>query len=191
MLVERLEDAEGMVRDSARNTVIDLVRYGAIHPVPPSFLPFFLRKLTSARNSTNAAKSDLKKQLTIQNVRQTIATAIISHLGPVGPIAIDSAPTNSDVLSRPQLSNSVSSISPARPPTPVAEAKLENIDPSYVNTHRELEEIFKEMPQHFEGKESEANWLKREQSCTKLRRLNAGNAPSDFLHAFLVGIKGL
>lgn len=78
-----------------------------------------------------------------------------------------------------------------RPSTPVTEAKVEHVDPSYVNTHRELEETFKEMHLYFEGKESEANWLKREESCTKLRRLNAGNAPSDFHDAFLAGIKSL
>ena len=65
------------------------------------------------------------------------------------------------------------------------------MEPSYVNTQRELDEVFKEMHQFFEGKESEQNWLKREQSCTKIRRLNAGNASSDFRDAFLAGIRGL
>jgi CLIP-associating protein 1/2 len=44
---------------------------------------------------------------------------------------------------------------------------------------------------HFEGKESEANWFKREQSCTKLRKLVAGNALSDFHDPFLAGVKAL
>ena len=93
--------------------------------------------------------------------------------------------------SRPILSTSVSSISSARPTTPSVEPKIEHVEPSYVNTRAELEDIFKDMHQHFEGKESEANWYKREQSCTKLRRLNAGNAPGDYLDTFLAGIKGL
>lgn len=93
--------------------------------------------------------------------------------------------------SRPHLANSISSMSSARPATPVIEAKIEQVEPSYVNTQRELDETFRDMHIFFEGKESEANWLKREQSCTKLRRLNAGNAPSDFHDAFLLGIKSL
>jgi CLIP-associating protein 1/2 len=82
-------------------------------------------------------------------------------------------------------------MSSVRPSTPVIEAKIEQVEPSYVNTQRELDDTFRDMHPFFEGKESEANWLKREQSCTKLRRLNAGNAPSDFHDAFLIGIKGL
>ena len=47
------------------------------------------------------------------------------------------------------------------------------------------------MHQFFEGKESEQNWLKREQSCTRLRKLNVGNAPTEFHDTWLAGIKGL
>lgn len=51
--------------------------------------------------------------------------------------------------------------------------------------------MFKEMHQHFEGKETEQNWMFRDKSVLKLRRLLKGNAPSDFHSAFLIGIKGL
>ncbi|KAH9222125.1 protein-like protein STU1 [Leptodontidium sp. 2 PMI_412] len=166
-LMELLEDADGMVRDTARTSVIALFQ-----------------------NAPNAAKSDLKKQLKNFNVRPAIVAAIIPHLGPGGP----PEPTESevaDIPTRPIFSNSVSSMSSVRPSTPVPEAKVEHVEPSYVNTNRELEDTFRDMHPHFEGKESEANWLKREQSCTKLRRLNAGNAPSDFHDTFLAGIKGL
>ncbi|KAH7383691.1 protein-like protein STU1 [Cadophora sp. MPI-SDFR-AT-0126] len=166
-LMELLEDADGMVRDTARNSVISLFQ-----------------------NAPNTAKSDLKKQLKNFNVRPAIVAAIVPHLGPGGP----PEPVESefaDIPTRPTLSNSVSSMSGIRPSTPVPEAKIEHVEPSYVNTNRELEDTFRDMHPHFEGKESEANWLKREQSCTKLRRLNAGNAPSDFHDTFLAGIKGL
>ncbi|KAG9230796.1 hypothetical protein BJ875DRAFT_487625 [Amylocarpus encephaloides] len=164
-LMDLLEDADGMVRDTARNSVITLFQ-----------------------NAPNAAKSDLKRQLKNFNVRPAIVSAITSHLGPAGP----PEPTESEpaeVLVRSQFASSVSSN--VRPSTPVIEAKVEHVEPSYVNTQRELDDIFKEMHPHFESKESEANWLKREQSCTKLRRLNAGNALSDFHDAFLAGIKSL
>jgi CLIP-associating protein 1/2 len=116
-------------------------------------------------------------------------SAITSHLGPVGPL--EREPEVVEVPARSHLRSSVSSASSVRPSTPVIEVKVEHVEPSYVNTLRELDDTFKEMHQYFEGKESEQNWLKREQSCTKLRRLNAGNASSDFHDAFLAGIKSL
>ena len=145
-------------------------------------------KLIMFRNAPNGAKSDLKRQMKNFNVRQTIVTAITSHLGPGGP-----AEPEQEVAEAPSRPNPATSISnsSARPATPLLEAKVEHVEPSYVNTQRELDEIFKDMHQFFEGKESEQNWLKREQSCTKIRRLNAGNAPSDFREGFIAGIKSL
>lgn len=72
-------------------------------------------------------------------------------------------------------------------PDPQAEA----IEPAYVNTNRELDDIFKDMAWHFEGKEDEQNWLKREQSMVKLRKLNAGNAPTEFLDTFVAGLRSM
>jgi CLIP-associating protein 1/2 len=131
----------------------------------------------------------LKRQLKNFNVRPAIVSAIAAHLGPNGPA--EPAELEQELPARPQFANSVSSMPSLRPSTPVIEAKVESVDPAYVNTQRELDETLKEMHPFFEGKESEANWLKREQSCTKLRRLNAGNAPTDYHDAFLVGIKSL
>jgi CLIP-associating protein 1/2 len=70
------------------------------------------------------------------------------------------------------------------------ETKAESVEPSYVNTQRELDDIFKAMHQWFEGKESEQNWMKREESITKLRQLIAGNA-TDFAEAFVAGCRAL
>ncbi|KAB8303449.1 hypothetical protein EYC80_004872 [Monilinia laxa] len=164
-LMDLLEDADGMVRDTARNTVITLFQ-----------------------NAPNGAKSDLKKQLKNFNVRPAIVQAITSQLIPGGPpAAVESERAEASV--RNPLASSVSVIGVSRPATP--EVRIEQVDPAYVNTQRELEDTFQEMHQWFQDKESEANWFKREQSCTKLRRLNAGNAPSDYHDAFLAGIKSL
>lgn len=78
-----------------------------------------------------------------------------------------------------------------RPNTPLPEPTAEPVEPSYVNTMRELDDIFKDMHQWFEGRETEQNWLKREESMTKLRRLNAGNASSDLPDAFVAGCRSL
>jgi CLIP-associating protein 1/2 len=151
--------------------------------------PHSEKKLIMPRNAPNAAKSDLKRQMKNFNVRQTIVTAITSHLGPNGPTEAEAEVA--EAPSRQNLAASVVSNSSTRPTTPGLEAKLDHVEPSYVNTQRELDEIFKEMHQFFEGKESEQNWLKREQSCTKIRRLNAGNSPSDYREAFIAGIRSL
>ncbi|TGO15687.1 hypothetical protein BTUL_0037g00390 [Botrytis tulipae] len=164
-LMELLEDADGMVRDTARNTVITLFQ-----------------------NAPNGAKSDLKKQLKNFNVRPAIVSAITSQLIQGGaPVVVE--PERTEVPMRNPLASSASAMNVSRPATP--EVRIEQVDPAYVNTQRELEETFQEMHQWFQDKESEANWFKREQSCTKLRRLNAGNAPSDYHDAFLAGIKSL
>jgi CLIP-associating protein 1/2 len=146
--------------------------------------------LTSFRNAPNAAKSDLKKQLKTFNVRPTIVAAITAQLGPGGPVEA-TALSPETVATQAPRGTFADSISSQMSVTPVLEQKIEQIEPAYVNTHRELEDVFRDMHPFFEGKESEQNWLKREQSCTKLRKLNAGNAPADFHDAWLAGIKGL
>ena len=73
----------------------------------------------------------------------------------------------------------------------VAEREAEKLEPIYVDTARDLEDIFRDMQPHFEGKESEKNWSSREKSVIKLRKITKGNAPTDFITAYLVGIKGL
>ncbi|KAI1214115.1 ARM repeat-containing protein [Annulohypoxylon truncatum] len=166
-LMELLEDADGMVRDAAKSTVIELFK-----------------------DAPNGAKSDLKKQLKNFKVRPAIEQAIVKALAPTKADP-ESRPGSSMMQGRPNLAASVSSLASERPITPMPEAKVESVEPSYVNTQRELDEIIKEMHQWFEGRETEQNWLKREESITKLRRLLAGNAPSDFPDAFVNGCRGL
>jgi CLIP-associating protein 1/2 len=71
------------------------------------------------------------------------------------------------------------------------ESKTESLEPLYVNTHRELEDMFKEMHMYFDGRETEQNWLKREESIGKLRRLMVGNAASDFHDDYINGARAL
>ncbi|KAK0627262.1 clasp N terminal-domain-containing protein [Immersiella caudata] len=169
-LMELLEDADGMVRDAAKSTVIELFR-----------------------NAPNAAKSDLKRQLKNFKVRSAIEQAIVKELIPT---SVSSSAATSQVPDEPtpptrSLAASVTSQSSERPITPMPETRPEQVDPMYVNTQRELDEIFREMHFHFEGRETEQNWLKREESIIKLRKLMAGNAASDFHESFLSGLRAL
>ncbi|KAK4146742.1 clasp N terminal-domain-containing protein [Dichotomopilus funicola] len=134
-LMELLEDADGMVRDVAKTTVIELFK-----------------------NAPGPAKSDLKKQLKNFKIRPAIEQAIVKELNP---------------------------------PSSAPNAAPETVEPSYVNTSRELEEIFREMHGYFDGKETEHNWMRREESMTRLRRLMAGNAATDFHDPFLAGLRAL
>ncbi|CAI4216898.1 unnamed protein product [Parascedosporium putredinis] len=141
LLMDLLEDADGMVRDVAKTTVIDLFK-----SEPPSSRP-------SSKLSPAGARLE---------------------------------------VTTPALTTSVSAFAGAdRPITPMFEGKAEPVEPSYVNTQRELEDIFREMGFHFEGRETEQNWLKREEGVGMLRRLIAGNAPSDFPDAFITGARAL
>ncbi|KAI1482422.1 ARM repeat-containing protein [Daldinia eschscholtzii] len=168
-LMELLEDADGMIRDAAKTTVIELFR-----------------------DAPNGAKSDLKKQLKNFKVRPAIEQAIVKELAPTSTRADPESRPASAMQVRQNLAASVSSLGSERPVTPMMpEAKAESVEPSYVNTQRELDDLFRDMHPWFEGKETEQNWLKREESITKLRRLIAGNVPSDFPDAFIAGCRAL
>lgn len=65
------------------------------------------------------------------------------------------------------------------------------IDPIYVNSSKEFDEIIRDMLPPFEGRESEGNWSAREKNVLKLRKLTRGNAPQDYSNNYVAGIKTL
>jgi CLIP-associating protein 1/2 len=87
------------------------------------------------------------------------------------------------------LSGSVLDDSMPQSHTPQFEDNGEKIDPLYVNTAKEIDEMIRDMQPHFEGKETEQNWIAREKSVVKLRKLTRGNAPQDFTNNYIAGIK--
>ncbi|OAX81560.1 hypothetical protein ACJ72_04094 [Emergomyces africanus] len=102
------------------------------------------------------------------------------------PPRVDPPPRRDAVLSH---SGSIESFPAVAGNPEIVEA--ETIDPLYLNSYRDLDEIFREMLPHFEGRESEQNWSLREKSVLKLRRITKGNAPTDFQQNYLAGIKSL
>ncbi|KAF1942252.1 hypothetical protein EJ02DRAFT_422333 [Clathrospora elynae] len=175
-LVANLEDADAGVRDAAKKAVVDL--FG---PAPEH------------------AKANLKKQLVSLNVRKAIATYITAHL--------DDAATSKDAdmapppplapVARPIPSKRAETLQPehgiadsfASEQAPATETVV--MDPIHIYTQRELEDVFRDMAPHYEGRENEQNWLARDKNCTKLRRILKGNAPHEFHGAFIAGIKSL
>jgi CLIP-associating protein 1/2 len=126
------------------------------------------------------------------NVRKTIATYINSHLDAMASEA-DMAPPPA----RPVPVGRAESLQPdtgfadslvIEAPPPVEAVPM---DPIHIYTQREMEDMFRDMAPPFEGRESEQNWLARDKNTMKLRRINKGNAPSDFRAAFVAGIKSL
>lgn len=78
---------------------------------------------------------------------------------------------------------------PPKPAPSASELEAEQLQAIHVHSHRELEEIFREMHPLFEGKESEQNWSPREKSIIKLRRIAKGNTPHDLAPTFLAAVK--
>ncbi|PVH99714.1 HEAT repeat-containing protein [Periconia macrospinosa] len=173
-LVANLEDADAGVRETAKTAVVELFR-----------------------NAPEVAKVNLRKQLVALNVRKTIANYITSHLDDAAP------PAEPEMLPPPQppvRPISVGRAATLQPDTGFADslnvevpppAEPVSMDALQIYTQRELDEIFRDMAPHFEGRESEQNWLHRDKSVTKLRRITKGNAPTDFHAAFVAGIKSL
>ena len=119
-----------------------------------------------------------------------IGTRVISNISPfiIADHTADPPPQESVTIH----SSGSTNIEPA----PVTASTLESpdgekIDPRYVNSRGELDEIIREMVPHFEGKECEGNWGAREKSVLTLRRLTRGNAPLDYSNTYVGGIKTL
>ncbi|KAK6828092.1 hypothetical protein PG987_011433 [Apiospora arundinis] len=152
-LMELLEDADGMVRDTAKMTVIELFR-----------------------DAPGAAKSDLKKQLKNFKVRPAIESAIVKELAP-GPATAKRAMPEER---------------PDSAPSRQAERQLGR--QCVLDVQRKTyNALARDAPRtsRARGKETEQNWLKREESMTKLRKLIAGNVPQNFPDQFLASCRSM
>ncbi|CAO2653706.1 Nn.00g031170.m01.CDS01 [Neocucurbitaria sp. VM-36] len=178
-LVANLEDADPGVRDTAKRAVVELFGHAPEH-----------------------AKVNLKKQLTNLNVRKATVTYITSHLDDAA-ISKDAEmpppqlPQSQPRAERPLPARRAETLQPdigfadslaAELPPPTETVVM---DPIHIYTQRELDDVFRDMAPHFEGKETEQNWLARDKNCTKIRRILKGNAPTEFHAAFITGIKSL
>ncbi|EFR01378.1 hypothetical protein MGYG_04385 [Nannizzia gypsea CBS 118893] len=105
-----------------------------------------------------------------------------SHYAPSRPPRGD--PPRKDALSHAASIESLSTVS-VEHEVPVS------LDPITIYSNREIDDMFRDMVPHFEGKETEHNWLHREKSVHTLRRLTKGNAPHEYQAHYLAGIKQL
>lgn len=153
-----------------------------------------------SRNAPDHAKADLKKELVRHQVRKATATYIITHLGiPGGGTELEAGTIagpgeeegSSGNVGLGKAKSAAGGTTASRFVDAIPGSELEVLDPDYVNTNRELEEIFTDMIKPFDGRESEQNWLAREKNCAKIRRLLRGNAYKDYQQTFLIGVKSL
>ncbi|KAI9788042.1 MAG: suppressor of tub2 mutation [Peltula sp. TS41687] len=128
----------------------------------------------AASNSTAAARA----RATTARPAKTVTPELLTN--PPLP------PPQPSVLLPPQTSIPLPS-----PETAPAYEMDSSIEPLYADGQRQLERMFQEMHPYFDDRESEQNWIHREKSILKLRRLTRGNSLTDFRTSFLAGIKGL
>lgn len=171
-LVAGLEDADGVVRETAKAAVVELFK-----------------------NAPERARSDLKKQMAANNVRKATVQYIEAELGGRGaptPAPDLKASTMSLPAFRAEsstLNDSTFGESVVDEQPPPAEPKI--MDPLYFHSEREMNDAFRDMLGFFEGRESEHNWIPRDKSVTKIRRMAQGNGPTDYHVAFLMGVKSM
>ncbi|KAF9485369.1 hypothetical protein BDN70DRAFT_871407 [Pholiota conissans] len=205
LLVDCLEDTDPHVRDCARTSVVELFTGPGV---------------------TDAARADLKKEMTKKNVRKTIVDVVLAKL--LGA-SVGSAPQSQDgsengdtpagkkeyippslallgkrsrvasqntgastrtvsqssSLSRP--ASRAAMTSPPPPTTPTSENA--EVRPVYIASSKDLENEFAVMVKPFEGKETEHNWLSREQSIQRVRGMLKGEVHIRYPEPFFLALK--
>jgi CLIP-associating protein 1/2 len=172
-IVACLENADEHVRDAAKHALVELFS-----------------------SASERAKADLKKQLKAYAVRHGIEQFILAQIGVNSRPAPPPQEPDTDMLastrSLPALDHVAAFAetlnSEAAKPPPV---EVIPMDPIYMLSERELSDTMRDMLPHFEGKETEHNWMPRDKAVLKIRRLLMGNSPTEYHQAFMAGIKSL
>ncbi|KDQ10011.1 hypothetical protein BOTBODRAFT_36634 [Botryobasidium botryosum FD-172 SS1] len=181
LLVDALEDSDGIVRDCARSSVVILF---------------------SGPNITDAARHDLKNELTKKNVRKAIADGVLSKILGGGDEESNSGRASLEVPGAGTArgfarSVSAPNIAPVESETgaqngeaqAVAAGPVTEAPPVYIASARDLENEFARMVPPFEGKETEHNWIPRDQAVLKIRGMIKGDAHIKYQDTFLAGLR--
>ncbi|KII95772.1 hypothetical protein PLICRDRAFT_48721 [Plicaturopsis crispa FD-325 SS-3] len=200
-LVDALEDTDAHVRECARQSVVELFTGPGV---------------------SDAARADLKKEMTKKGVRKTIVDGVLSKVlagasypqsegsengDAAGPKAYvppslalqgrrPTGGTNAGGIARTVSHGSVRDLSrpasraagsPPMPPPP--ETSGPDVRPVYIASTRDLEHEFEGMIKAFEGKETEHNWLAREQSIQRVRGMLKGDVHVRYTDVLLACLK--
>nr|XP_018264986.1 uncharacterized protein I303_03168 [Kwoniella dejecticola CBS 10117]OBR87144.1 hypothetical protein I303_03168 [Kwoniella dejecticola CBS 10117] len=171
VLVDLLEDSDGNVREQAKETVVALLS--------PSSTPA-------------AARSELKKLLLARNVRKTISNDIIARVlgggGESGRSTPSIVPT-SITAEHPTQEANINGRSGAATPAISGDGSSDDIEIVYMASPHDVHNEMAAMLPHFEGKETEHNWLPREKSVIRIRGMLKGGVWAKFSEAFIQGLK--
>ncbi|WWD18182.1 hypothetical protein CI109_102631 [Kwoniella shandongensis] len=169
VLVDLLEDGDGNVRDQARETVVALLSPSSTPP---------------------AARSELKKLLVARNVRKTIADNIITRvLGGGASSGTASGRSTPGLLPNSGTETPAEDVAKSGAVTPALTAGGDEIEIVYIASPHDLANEFASMLPHFQGKETEQNWLPREKSTVRIRGMLRGQAHAKYTDAFVAGLK--
>lgn len=170
VVVEHLSDADPGVREASRTACISL--FSQASPV---------------------AKAELKREIEKRGVRKQTADAIIGQVfgggGEQGAAEERPHPTNSPAASQ---ETTHLAAEPSRPASSLGAAPADvssDIRPVYVASRSDLDRAFAAMEPHFASKETEHNWMAREQGFVKLRGMLKTSVYSSFPDAFLSHLK--
>ncbi|KAI0771878.1 clasp N terminal-domain-containing protein [Trametes elegans] len=208
-LVGALEDTDGTVRECARQSVVELFTGPGV---------------------TDAARADLKKELTKKGVRKTIVDSVLTKVLAAGAgsstPASDAGSENGDgpastkeyvppsialMNKRPgtaasgsvPVSRAASQGNVREPSRPVSRAAVmsptgeglpaagggSGVKAVYIASSRDLENEFASMLRPFEGKETEHNWMARDQAIQRVRGMLKGDVLERYADTFMHGLK--
>ncbi|KAF8164925.1 clasp N terminal-domain-containing protein [Crassisporium funariophilum] len=92
-------------------------------------------------------------------------------------------------VSQPALPRPASRAAMASPPPPTPVAENADVRPVYIASSRDLENEFAAMQKPYEGKETEFNWLAREQAVQRVRGMLKGDVHTRYTEPFLLALK--
>lgn len=162
--------------------------------------------LTVSRDTSDAAKTDLKLQMQRANVRKSVYQSVLlsigipeehhpppqqtaeprSHTSMLVPIKGEDAPASRiNRKNSRSLSESVPASAASTYVGSISGSEMEVMDVADVSGAHDLEVQFMSMEPAFKGRESEENWGQREKHIVHIRKLLRGNAVHDHFKLFL------
>ncbi|KAG5440291.1 hypothetical protein PCANB_001861 [Pneumocystis canis] len=176
LIIKMLEDANDSVRDAAKDVIIELFK-----------------------NASNHTKNDLKRELIEQHVRKKLVLYILDQLqlqadndfasSRGSEYMHDNDTTNTSIRKMYNESIAGTSNFSSNYILNLSGAEMEQMDPAWVYSAKELETEIQEMLPSFEGKETDNNWVIREKHIMRLRALLRGNVYKEYSSIFITGFK--
>ncbi|KAF9534422.1 clasp N terminal-domain-containing protein [Crepidotus variabilis] len=204
-LVDCLEDTDAHVRDCARQSVVELFTGPGVTDTARADL----KKELTKKSVRKAIVDDVLAKL----LNKASTSSLPSYEGPengdplarkeyvppslalqgrraVSGQASSSMPRTVSQSSVKDISRPASRAAAATPPpqTPGA-SEITEITPVYIASSRDLENEFAGMHKCFEGRESEFNWLPRDNAIQRVRGMLKGDVHNRFTEPFLASLK--